>query len=184
MNLTQEALFAALTKPLSKKAIEHLASTVAANHAAALLLDLSFDVNPQVAFRAAWILENLCYHHADSFAVVADAFIRRFERQQNHSAQRHFAKILTMISRLKTGKVNKLTLENQEMLTRPVFDWLLDGMVPVAVKSHCIQILANFSVQQPWIREELLNTLDFLESSHSIAFFAKAKQIRKQFQKM
>lgn len=67
-----------------------------------------------------------------------------------------------------------------ENLVEATFQWLIDEQVPVAIKSHCLNILANFTTIHPWIKEELLQTMDYLVDKESIAFFAKVKQIRKQ----
>ena len=61
-----------------------------------------------------------------------------------------------------------------------VFAWLIDENIPVAVKSHCLNILANLISKHQWIKEELIDTMEFLVDKESIAFFAKVKQIRKQ----
>lgn len=65
-------------------------------------------------------------------------------------------------------------------LVEVVFSWLIDEKVPVAIKSHCLNILANLNTKHNWIKDELMETMDFLVDKESIAFFAKVKQIRKQ----
>ncbi|MNR33110.1 hypothetical protein D3C85_1507530 [compost metagenome] len=78
-------------------------------------------------------------------------------------------------------EIKKILQEySTEELVETTFAWLIDENVPVAIKSHCLNILANFSVKHPWIKEELLQTMDYLVDKESIAFFAKVKQIRKQ----
>lgn len=67
-----------------------------------------------------------------------------------------------------------------DCLVEVVFAWLIDEKIPVAVKSHCLNILANLNIKHNWIKEELLQTMDFLADKESIGFFAKVKQIRKQ----
>ena len=67
-----------------------------------------------------------------------------------------------------------------DQLVAVVFAWLIDEKIPVAVKSHCLNILANLNTKYSWIKEELLQTMDFLVDKESIGFFAKVKQIRKQ----
>lgn len=69
---------------------------------------------------------------------------------------------------------------NTDYLVEVVFAWLIDEKIPVAVKSHCLNILANLTAKHSWIKEELLQTMDFLVDKESIGFFAKVKQIRRQ----
>ena len=67
-----------------------------------------------------------------------------------------------------------------DLLVETVFSWIIDEQVPVAVKSQCLSVLGNLHQKHPWIKEELLQTMDFLIDKESIAFYAKVKQIRKQ----
>lgn len=73
-----------------------------------------------------------------------------------------------------------ITAYHTENLAEVVFGWLIDETVPVAIKSPCLNILANLISKHEWIKEELKDTMEFLVDRESIAFFAKVKQIRKQ----
>jgi len=43
--------------------------------------------------------------------------------------------------------------------------------------------LANLTTKHAWVKNELIETMEFLIDQESIAFFAKVKQIRKQLEK-
>lgn len=146
------------------------------------LIDLTFHPDQQIGFRAAWILENLYTVSEGRFLPHLRYFSERFPEQENRSAQRHFAKILSFITHRKASPAVKsaFAAADAEGLISVVFDWLLDKETPVAIKSHCLSILANLSAGYPWIKNELLQTMEFMESGESIGFFAKVKQIRKQ----
>jgi len=172
-----------LQSPLGKNQIVALAEDlVIKNHAINELIDLTFHHQEQVAFRAAWILENIYISYQEKFLTAAVYFLDQFAAQDNLSCRRHFGKILALMTSRKASSTAKEIIENHktDQIVETVFSWLIDDKVPVAIKSHCLNILANFNVKHPWIKEELLATMDFLIHKESIAFYAKVKQIRRQ----
>ncbi|KQM77087.1 hypothetical protein ASE74_17645 [Pedobacter sp. Leaf216] len=146
------------------------------------LIDLSFYHDEQIGFRAAWILENVFTHHQERFLPYTHYFLEKFPQQTNLSALRHYVKILAFITKRNASKALKEIIAdyNTDHLVEIVFAWLIDEKIPVAIKSHCLNILANLNAKHDWIKEELLQTMDFLVDKESIGFFAKVKQIRKQ----
>jgi hypothetical protein len=168
---------------LSKSKVELLAQ-IAAKQADAVkeVIDLTFHPEEKIAFRAAWILENIYISNPDHFASFVCYFLDHFARQNNLSARRHYGKILALITKKNAPSVIKIVLDNYntEPLVETTFAWLIDDGVPVAIKSHCLNILANFCTKHSWVRDELIQTMEYLADKESIAFFAKVKQIRKQ----
>jgi hypothetical protein len=146
------------------------------------LIDLSFYHDEQIGFRAAWILENVFTNHRQRFLPYVFYFLEKFPQQNNLSALRHYVKILALMTKKNAAMEIEKILAGYETdhLVAVVFAWLIDEKIPVAVKSHCLNILANLNAKHNWIREELLQTMDFLVDKESIGFFAKVKQIRKQ----
>lgn len=176
-------LLATIKTTLQKTKVNELAKIAAENKFSINeLIDLTFHHQEQVAFRAGWILENICISYPDRFLSAAVYFLDRFVEQSNLSCRRHFGKILAlMTSKKASSTVKEIILNYQtDQIVETVFSWLIDDKVPVAIKSHCLNILANFNIKHPWIKEELLATMDFLIDKESIAFYAKVKQIRKQ----
>jgi len=178
-----EQLIADITNTLSKTKVELLAQ-IATKQAKAVrdLIDLTFHPEEKIAFRAAWILENVYINNSAGFVPFVTYFLDHFSRQNNLSARRHFGKILALLTKKNALPAIKAILEKYqtEELVETTFAWLIDDQVPVAIKSHCLNILANFCPKHPWVKEELLQTMDYLVDKESIAFFAKVKQIRKQ----
>lgn len=172
-----------LVKPVSKNQITDLAVLVNGGKInVADLLELNFDKNEQVAFRSSWILENVFLNHPLLFIPHVTYFLEKFSLQKNLSCCRHYGKILALITKKNASKVLKEIIQNTDTkpLVEIVFSWLIDEKMPVAVKSHCLNILANLTAKHSWIKDELLETMDFLVDKESIAFYAKVKQIRKQ----
>ncbi|WP_443943724.1 hypothetical protein ACJVDH_12430 [Pedobacter sp. AW1-32] len=178
-----EYLLETIKTTLSKNKVVKLASIASDGTFSVLdLIDMSFNKDEQIGFRAAWILERVYSFHQHRFLPYADEFLERLPAQQNLSALRHFTKILAFMTQKNASTAVKEIIEmyNTETLIEVVFAWLIDEKIPVAVKSHCLNVLANLVPKHNWIRTELIETMEFLVDRESIAFFAKVKQIRKQ----
>jgi len=176
-------LLAVINRPIGKVEVEALAAME--DFSAKDLIDLSFHHHEQISFRAAWILERVYSNHQERFLPFAYYFLEKFPSQQNSSALRHYVKILAFMTHKKaTTEVQELVMNyNTDRIVEVVFSWLIGEKIPVAVKSHCLNILANLIPKHPWVRNELIETMEFLVDQESIAFFAKVKQIRKQLKK-
>jgi len=178
------SLLETLKTTLQKNKVEELASTASdSTFSIKELIDLTFHQDEQIGFRAAWILENIYCLHQERFLPYAKYFLVKLPGQTNLSARRHYSKILALMTRKNASlEIKKIILDyDTEILTDAIFSWLIDPKVPVAIKSHCLNILANLNTKHSWIKEELIQTMDFLVDKESIAFYAKVKQIRKQF---
>ena len=181
--MQSDLLLTILKSTLSKGRVEELAKTITeSKFKVKELIDLTFNEEEQIAFRASWILETLYINHVFYFWPNATYFLRKFDQQNNLSSRRHYGKILALMTAKKAPFYIEETIRTYKTdgLVETVFEWLIDDQVPVAVKSHCLNILANLSSKHDWIKEELIQTMDFLVDKESIAFYAKVKQIRKQ----
>lgn len=184
--MQSDLLLAIIKSTLSKKKVEELAKTIVESEFPLdELIDLTFHPEEQVGFRASWILENIYLNNTLSFIPYTHYFLTKFQYQQNLSSRRHFGKILALMTSKKAPFPIHVIVSQYESdeLVETVFNWLIDDQVPVAVKSHCLNILANLSKKHDWIKDELLETMNFLVDKESIAFYAKAKQIRKQLKR-
>lgn len=179
-------LIVLLNNTISKQEVKLISKNyIQDNDFVLLLLEFTFHPKHEVAFRAAWILENIYLASPKDFMPHVNWFLKSFSKQNNTSARRNFAKILALITKKNAPKEIKEIINEfkTDDLVETVFAWLIDEEVAVAIKSHCLNILANLSIKHSWIKDELLQTIDFLVGKESIAFFAKAKQIRKQLLK-
>ncbi|WP_461787775.1 hypothetical protein [Pedobacter sp.] len=179
----KEQLLTDIKNTLQKTKV-HLLAELASSQADAIkdVIDLTFHPEEQIGFRAAWILENIYVNHPQNFVPYLAYFSDRFSSQNNLSARRHFGKILALLTKKNAPQQVKDFLASYDTthLVETTFAWLIDDDVPVAIKSHCLNILANFCPKHPWVKEELIATMEYLVDKESIAFFAKVKQIRKQ----
>ena len=132
-----------------------------------------------VAFRAAWILEHVAVHHPEKFIVVFDAFIRRLAKQRNFSCQRHFTKILMIITSPGAPQDYRLAYAraDREQLLTVVFEWLVAPETPVAVQANCMEVLFNMSGEFEWLRDELKLQIEFLLRNGSAAIQSRGKKV-------
>ena len=181
--MKSDQLLTILKTTIGKRKVVELGKIVAeSDFSMEELIDLSLHKDDQIGFRAAWILENIYLTNPLIFIPHLNWFLTNFPNQNNTSARRNFAKILALITKKNAPKEIKEIVSSfkTDHLVETVFAWVIDDEVAVAIKSHCLNILANLNTKHPWIKDELLQTMDFLVDKESIAFYAKAKQIRKQ----
>ena len=173
-------LLTTLKPTLSKANVSELTKIAAAEgFSIKELIDLTFHKDEKIGFRASWILENVYIKHLDKFFPSATYFLSKFQQQDNLSSRRHFSKILALMTTKKAPQYIKEIIKNHETdgLVEAVFSWVIDEKVPVAVKSHCLNILANLSSKHHWIKNELIETMDFLidKESHGHGGFEVAR---------
>ncbi|WP_316747203.1 hypothetical protein [Pedobacter gandavensis] len=149
------------------------------------VIDLTFHSRKELAFRAAWLLENIFFSYYCLGDYLED-FLGRFPAQKHPGPMRHYAKILAFATSkqakgLHPGQLEKIDFEP---LIGLMFDWLIEEKVLVATKVQAMQALANLAPRYPWIKDELMETITHLEDMESVAFFGRAKQVKKQLKKI
>ncbi|MFD2288338.1 hypothetical protein GJU39_03560 [Pedobacter petrophilus] len=181
--LPMQHLINELKIPIGKNKVEQLAGIVInENFCVNELVKLSFHKDLQIGFRAAWVLEQVYFNHEAAFLSAAETFLNGLPAQNNHSALRNYVKIMAHMTGKNASPEIKQIIHsyNTDEIVGVVFAWLIADQIPVAVKSHCLNILANLILKHEWIEDELIQTMDFLADKEGIGFFAKVKQIRKQ----
>ena len=150
------------------------------------LLEISFHEKKEVAFRAAWMLEYIMKHRPAVFAAHMHELLELLPEQKNHSAMRHYAKIIALLTARNAEPIYQSLSESIDFteVINVLFSWLIDPEMLVATKVHCMQSLANLVPRYKWIKDDLLATVDHLVDLETIAFFARARQIRKQLKKI
>ena len=143
------------------------------------LIDITFQPDKNIAFRAAWILENLFLQKPGSYIETLEYLISRVKDVHNSSCKRHYAKILMHITSPKAPAVikQKLTEIDLEPVVEQLFDWLIDPKVLIAVKVFAAEALFNIRDRFPWIAEELANQVRFLMCDGTAAIQSKGRKI-------
>lgn len=149
------------------------------------LIAISFHNKKEIAFRAAWMLEYLMKYKPAKFCSYIDKILMLLPNQENPSAMRHFTKIVSLLTDKKADPIYIKIAANTdfESVIELLFTRLVDPKTLVATKVHCMQALANLMPRYDWIKEELIETIDHLTEIESIAFFARAKMVKKQMRK-
>jgi hypothetical protein len=183
----QEELIARLDAPVNFQMVTHL-TAILENHNPGIdmLLQISFHKRKEVAFRAAWMLEYIMTNSPVVFSPYLTRFLELLPAQKNPSAMRHYSKIVALVTAGNTDPVYKALAADIkfEAVIEVLFTWLVETKTPVATKVHCMQALANLAPRYEWIKDDLTETIDYLTDVESIAFFARAKQVKKQLKKV
>lgn len=148
-----------------------------------ILHDLCYDGGQHsVAFRAAWVLEHVATYHPHLFLPIFQAFMARLPEQRNFSCQRHFTKILMIVTDPRSPQFYRQALRDtdRERLVEIVFGWLIDSNTPVAVQVNCMDILFNMIPEFEWIASELQSQIEFLLRDGSAAMQSRGKKIQKK----
>lgn len=150
------------------------------------LLEISFHKKKEIAFRAAWMLEYIMTHKPVLFSLYVKELLRLLPKQKNHSAMRHYTKIIALLTAKNADPVYKELVKtiDFEPVIEVLFTWLIDTEMLVAAKVHCMQALANLVPRYDWIKDDLEQTIDYLTDIESIAFFARAKMVKKQLKRL
>ena len=184
--MDKEELIARLDAPMKFQMVANSTAIIESNDLDIDdLLEISFHKKKEIAFRAAWMLEYIMIHRPASFSKYVNKLLALLPEQKNHSAMRHYTKIIALMTDRKADQVYKDLVKdiNFEPVIEVLFTWLIDQEMLVATKVHCMQSLANLSTHYDWIREDLQETIDHLMEVESIAFFARAKMVKRQLKR-
>jgi len=143
------------------------------------LVPITFHPDKVIAFRAAWMLENVILNYTGYYINDIEYLISNFREITNPSCQRHYAKIAMHVSSPKMPIEIKERLANIDLepIVEQCFDWLIDPDVLIAVKVHAAEALFNMRSRYPWITEELAEQLQYLMKDGSAAIQARGKKL-------
>jgi hypothetical protein len=128
------------------------------------LIDITFHPDKPLAFRAAWLLENMFLKDASAFTDNLEYLVARFPEVTNPGCQRHYAKILMHATEEKESSPIKLQINSLDLeaTVEQLFEWMIDPTVKIAVKVFAGWALLNLRHRYPWIADELPAQLEFL----------------------
>jgi hypothetical protein len=182
----KEELIAKLEVPMKFQMVANSTAIIESND---LEIDdlfaISFHKKKEIAFRAAWMLEYIMTYRPAQFGDYVGRLFELLPGQKNHSAMRHYAKMIALLTDRKADAIYQELVRSMdfEPVIEVLFTWLVDPYTLVASKVHCMQALANLTLKYDWIKEDLLETIDYLMGIESIAFFARAKMVKKQLKR-
>lgn len=146
------------------------------------LINITFHSDKPLAFRAAWLLENMFLKDPDVFTNNLEYFIERLPKVTNPGCQRHYAKILMHATEEKEQSPVKQKLNNLDLepAVEQLFDWMINPKVKIAVKVFAGWALLNLRHRYPWVADELPAQLEFLMRDGSAAIQSAGRKMIKE----
>lgn len=143
------------------------------------LMAVTFHPEKEIAFRAAWIMENLILADPARFVNSLDKLIQLFLKNENKSCQRHYVKILMHLLERKVPKNIKQKIVEMDMgpVAERCFDLLIDATTPDAVKVFASQVLFDLRVRYPWINDMLADQLLIMMQGAKPAIRSKCQRL-------
>jgi hypothetical protein len=178
--LTKNQLLAQINATMGKTKVLELTSILQhKNFKLRDLIELTFYDNKKIAFRAAWLLENIFLQRPERYITDLKYLINSYPQIQHGSCKRHYAKIAMHINAPQALPVIKQQLLeiNLEPVINQCFEWVIDPKVLVAVKSFATEALFNMRHRYPWLAEELSAQLEFLMRTGSPAIQSKGEKL-------
>ena len=178
--LTRDELIKEISKTIEKiKVVKLTAILKKQQFALRDLIDVTFHTDKNIAFRAAWILENLFLQKPESYPDDMDYLISRIPDVKNESCKRHYAKIAMHLTNPKTPLLirEKLKEIDLEPVVEQLFDWMIDPKVRIAVKVFAAQALFNLRERYPLIKEELAEQIQFLMRDGTAAIQSRGRKL-------
>jgi len=143
------------------------------------LIDLTFDTDRDIAFRSAWILENIFLQDPTRYETDLEYLVSRIKEVKHASCKRHYAKIMMHITAKNASPVIKQKLQGLDLepVVEQCFDWMIDPKVLVAVKVFASEALFNLRRRYTWINEELADQIRFLMKDGSAAIQSRGRKL-------
>ncbi|HEY4196686.1 MAG TPA: hypothetical protein VGM63_14180 [Mucilaginibacter sp.] len=143
------------------------------------LIDITFHPDKNIAFRAAWVLENLFLQKPERYLDHIDYLLSRVKDVKNPSCKRHYTKIVMHITSRKApaGIQEKLAGIDLEPVVEQLFDWMIDPKVLIAVKVFAAEALFNMRNRFSWISDELANQIQFLMRDGTAAIQSRGRKL-------
>lgn len=145
------------------------------------LIQITYHNEEAIAFRAAWIMENLYLQQPEIYVSHLADILNAMPAIKWPGVKRHYAKIVMSATSPKAPKAikDKLAQLDMEPVIEQLFDWIIDDKVKIAVKVSSAEALYNMRQQHDWIKDELRNQLEFLMRDGSAAIQARGKKLLK-----
>jgi hypothetical protein len=181
--LTQLQLTQQLTATIGKPKVIALTRILSEQQFALReLIDLTFNEDKHVAFRASWLLENVFLQNPHAYLLDLEYLIKRLKDVNYPSCQRHYAKIIMHITSPKAPPAIQIIVQqiDLEAAVEHLFEWIINPKVKTAVKAFAIEALFNLRHKYTWIAEELTNQIQYLMRDGTAAIQSRGKKLLKQ----
>jgi hypothetical protein len=162
-----------LMQELSRRNMENVAHCIGnSEQEFDLLLTIVLHGAEPVVQRAAWAMDACLETYPELLSPYVETVIDALPRFCNNGVKRQVVKALATRDNIPEK------LEGQ--LVDLCFDWLQSSTMPVAVKVHCMQILANSVARYPDLAVELRTVIIEQIPRNSVGFSSRGRKILKQ----
>jgi hypothetical protein len=178
--ITQTELLKQISDTIGKTKVLELSRILKAQDFALRdLIDITFFDDKDIAFRAAWILENIFLKTPEIYEPDLEYLLSRVNDVKHASCQRHYAKIAMHITGKKAPVIieQKLQQIDMEPIVEKCFDWMIDPKVKVAVKVFASETLFNLCNRYSWVKDELADQIIFLMRNGTAAIQSRGKKL-------
>jgi hypothetical protein len=178
--LTKPELIHQLAGTMGKTKVAKLSTIIStSNFDLDDLIELTFSSDKNIAFRAAWLLENTFLKRPLKYLDKTDAITGRIKEVKHPACKRHYAKIMMHLTSPQAHprirqKINDTDLEQ---VVEQCFDWMIDPAVLIAVKAFASEALFNMRHRYPWVAEELAKQLEYLMLNGTAAIQSKGRRL-------
>lgn len=146
------------------------------------LVEITLHPEPDIAFRATWILENVFLENPEIYLPDLEFILSKINAVKAPGSKRHYAKIVMHITDHKAPTIikDKVQTIDFEPVIEQLFDWMIDPKIKIAVKAFAAEALFNLRHRYDWIAEELANQLQFLMRDGTAAIQSRGKKLLKE----
>ena len=168
--INQEAGYGALLmQQLSRQHIDYVAHCIenSEKEFERLMLIVLHGSEPVVQ-RAAWAMDVCLEAHPELLSPYVETLINALPRFSNNGVRRQVVKALSK---------REIPEKLEGQLADLCFEWLQSSTIPVGVKVHCMQILANIAARHPDLAGELYLVINEQIPRNSAGFASRGRKI-------
>lgn len=134
------------------------------------LMDITFNGNPPVPQRAAWVISAVTDKYPWLINPYNSKIIDNLPKFSHPALPRNLLRLLSKVDlpHKKSGKLYEYC-----------YNCLIDRKNPVAIRVHAMQILFNIATKEPGLKNELKLTIENLLDEAPGGLVAKAKKLHK-----
>ena len=145
------------------------------------LINLCFQTNSNVSYKAAWILEFLCLERLDLLYPHLDSYFENLPKVNKDQAVRPLAKICELLAvqcyKAKSPELSKhLKDAHKQTMIECCFDWLITQQ-KVACEVYAMSALYYLGTEFNWIHGELKTIIEANINQRTSAYKARGKKV-------
>jgi len=146
------------------------------------LVDITLYPDDAIAFRAAWLLENVFLQYPEVYLSDLDYLLSKISAIKSAGGKRHYAKIVMHLTDKNAPAIIKAEVDHYdfEPIIEQLFDWMINPEIKIAVKAFAAEALFSLRHRYNWVTEELANQLQFLMSDGTAAIQSRGKRLLKE----